>query len=114
MHVQIEIEIRHVFHQGPLVSAVRRHGAVELAQPAKLKHCHAAGVGNVGFQVGKYVQRAAADQIPEEQCLIDAIANDRGGFELVIGMLFAPVDRLVKAMHHDRHVELRELLPNRE
>jgi len=107
MHIQIEIEVGHVLHQRPFVSAVRRHGAIEFTQAAELENRHAASVGDVGLQVRKYVQRAAADQIPEEQCLIDTIANDRSRFELVIGMLFAPVNRLVEAVDHDRHIKLR-------
>ncbi|MCY1184610.1 hypothetical protein D9M73_253190 [compost metagenome] len=114
MHVEVEIEILHVIHQRSLVARVRCHRPIELAQAPQLENRHATGMGDVGFQGRENIQCAAADQVPEEQRFIDAITHDRGGFELVVGVFFAPVDRLVEAVHHDRHIQLYELFPNRE
>lgn len=114
VNVEVEVEVLQVIHQRPLVARIRCHGPVQFAEAPQLEHRHTAGVGDVGFQGREHIQRAAANQVPEKQRFIDAVTDDGGGFELVVRVFFAPVNRLVEAMHHDRHIQLRELFPHRE
>ena len=84
VNVEVEVEILHIVHQRTLVPGVWCHDPVQVRQPSQLKYGHAAGMTDVGLQGRKGVQRAAADQVPEEEGLIDAVADDRGGLEPVL------------------------------